>query len=41
MIYKLSTVMGSSAKDIKDPDETYVLTVDNLIKILAIHMRFR
>ena len=38
MIQKISTVMGVKPYD---PDETYVLTVDNLIKILAIQMRFR
>ena len=39
MIEKLSTVMGVELPH--DPDPTYVLTVDNLIKILAIQMRFR
>ena len=39
MIQKLSLVMG--IEDYNDPDDTYVLTVDNLIKILAIQMRFR
>ena len=39
MIEKISTVMGIGYG--YDPDETYVLTVDNLIKILAIQMRFR
>ena len=39
MIEKLSLVMGIEYPH--DPDETYVLTVDNLIKILAIQMRFR
>ena len=39
MIHKISTVMGIEWLD--DPDPTYVLTVDNLIKILAIQMRFR
>ena len=39
MIQKISTVMG--VEQPHDPDETYVLTVDNLIKILAIQMRFR
>ena len=39
MIHKLSMVMGVEYPH--DPDETYVLTVDNLIKILAIQMRFR
>ena len=39
MIQKLSLVMGIEYP--YDPDDTYVLTVDNLIKILAIQMRFR
>ncbi len=39
MIEKISTVMG--VKIPQDPDESYVLTVDNLIKVLAIQMRFR
>ena len=39
MIGKITTVMG--IKDPHDPDKSYVLTVDNLIKILAIQMRFR
>ena len=39
MIQKIATVMGIDFP--YDPDETYVLTVDNLIKILAIQMRFR
>ena len=39
MIEKLSLVMGVDYPH--DPDETYVLTVDNLIKMLAIQMRFR
>ena len=39
MIEKISTVMGVDYP--YDPDESYVLTVDNLIKILAIQMRFR
>ena len=39
MIQKVSTVMGIEWP--YDPDETYVLTMDNLIKILAIQMRFR
>ncbi len=41
MITKLSTVMGLDTSNLHDPDETYVLTVDNVIKILAIQMRFR
>jgi ABC-type uncharacterized transport system fused permease/ATPase subunit len=39
MVEKLSRVM--SIEEFEDPDDTYVLTVDNLIKILAIQMRFR
>ena len=39
MVQKLGTVLG--LKNPKDPDVSYVLTVDNLIKILAIQMRFR
>lgn len=29
------------SKEVKDPDESYVLTTDNLVKMLAIQMRFR
>lgn len=39
MIRKICSVMGLEKYD--DPDPTYVLTVDNVIKIMAIHMRFR
>ena len=39
MIKKIATVMGLEWEI--DPDPTYVLTVDNVIKILAIQMRFR
>ena len=39
MIQKLGMVIG--LEYIYDPDETYVLTVDNVIKMLAIQMRFR
>ena len=39
MVQKIATVMG--VKSPKDPDSSYVLTVDNVIKILAIQMRFR
>ena len=38
-IKKIETVMG--LESISDPDSTYFLTPDNLVKILAIHMRFR
>lgn len=48
MINKISTVMGvnkiSTVMGVDyhyDPDLSYVLTVDNVIKILAIQMRFR
>ena len=40
MLQKLSMVRGIDDTSL-DPDKTYVLTVDNLIKILAIQMRFR
>jgi hypothetical protein len=39
MIHKISMVMG--VHDPSDPDKSYVLTVDNVMKILAIQMRFR
>ena len=39
MIEKIATVMGIEYP--YDPDESYVLTIDNLVKILAIQMRFR
>ena len=39
MILKIGMVMGLEWS--VDPDPTYVLTVDNVIKIMAIHMRFR
>ena len=44
MIKKICMVMGvdvNPEKDPKDPDKSYVLTVDNVIKMLAIQMRFR
>lgn len=50
MIKKMCTVMGverhehtnqSNSQQLQDPDESYVLTVDNVTKILAIQMRFR
>ena len=41
MVEKLATVMGLIPENVKDPDESYVLTVDNLLKMLAIQMRFR
>ena len=39
MIEKIAKVMGIEYN--KNPDDTYVLTIDNLIKIMAIQMRFR
>ena len=39
MIQKIGMVMGLEWS--YDPDSSYVLTVDNVIKIMAIHMRFR
>ena len=39
MIEILIAVLGIN--DAKDPDPTYVLTVDNVMKMLAIHVRFR
>lgn len=39
MLIKICSVMGFTFE--KDPDESYVLTSDNMIKILAIQMRFR
>ena len=39
MMKKMSLVMG--LEYLSDPDPSYVLTVDNVIKILAIQMRFR
>jgi hypothetical protein len=39
MIHKLSSVMGVNPG--ADPDPSYQLTIDNMKKILAIHMRFR
>ncbi len=46
MISKVCTVMGIQDRRyvgevLQDPDDTYVLTVDNVTKILAIQMRFR
>ena len=39
MIAKIGAVMG--LRHVDDCDPSYVLTIDNLIKILAIQMRFR
>ena len=39
MMQKMGFVMG--LEYLSDPDPSYVLTVDNVIKILAIQMRFR
>ena len=39
MITKMATVMGFQY--LHDPDDSYVLTTDNLVKMLAIQIRFR
>ena len=51
MLQKLIRLLGINERefmtneklDLKklDPDESYVLTLDNLMKMLAIHMKFR
>ena len=43
MLLKLATVLEciKDGKSVINPDPTYVLTYDNLMKMLAIHMRFR
>ena len=38
-IDKLCCVMG--IQSMSDPDDSYVLTIDNMKKMLAIHMKFR
>eukprot|EP00731_Ephydatia_muelleri_P002838 Em0001g2838a len=40
MIKKLAIVMGLNM-EVTDPDASYALTVDNVLKILAMQMRFR
>ena len=39
MIETLAVVLGIFGAN--DPDPTYVLTTDNVMKMLAIHVRFR
>lgn len=39
MIDRLGRVFGVDY--LEDPDESYVLTSDNFLKMMAIHMRFR
>ena len=44
LLAKLATVIGlkkNNIRDIKDPDPSYVITVDNVMKMMAILMRFR
>ena len=41
MIKKITRIMGIFEDSPQDPDTSYVLTSDNLVKILAIQMRFR
>ncbi|XP_047673206.1 E3 ubiquitin-protein ligase rnf213-beta isoform X2 [Tachysurus fulvidraco] len=40
-IKKISLVVGADIREQFDPDPTYELTSDNVMKMLAIHMRFR
>ncbi|KAF7705531.1 hypothetical protein HF521_020817 [Silurus meridionalis] len=40
-IKKISLVVGADIREGFDPDPTYELTSDNVMKMLAIHMRFR
>lgn len=40
-IQKISFVVGAKIRKHFDPDPTYELTSDNVMKMLAIHMRFR
>lgn len=40
-IQKISYVVGAKIRKHFDPDPTYELTSDNVMKMLAIHMRFR
>ncbi|XP_060751752.1 E3 ubiquitin-protein ligase rnf213-beta isoform X2 [Tachysurus vachellii] len=40
-IKKISFVVGADIREQFDPDPTYELTSDNVMKMLAIHMRFR
>ena len=40
MIQTLAAVLGIDVTA-KDPDSSYVLTLDNVMKMLAIHVRFR
>ncbi|RNA31081.1 E3 ubiquitin-ligase RNF213-like [Brachionus plicatilis] len=40
-IQKLLSVMGINSDRVVDPDPSYELTMDNLLKILAIYMRLR
>lgn len=40
-LQKLAAVIGLNPQAIKDPNPSYVLTADNIIKILAIIMRLR
>ena len=44
MIKKISTMMGvdcNSEDGFRDPDQSYVVTSDNLIKMFAIQTRFQ
>ena len=44
LVRKLAAFVGikkEEGKEVEKPDDTYVLTNDNLIKIMGIQMRFR
>ena len=44
LLNKLGYVIGLNTVDnkpVKDPDPSYVITVDNVMKMMAILMRFR
>lgn len=41
LLDKLSKMVGSFTKTVEDPDSSYVITADNVMKMMAILMRFR
>ena len=41
MFEKVKLVLGINQWELKNPDGSYILTVDNVIKMFAIHMKFR
>ena len=40
-LLKLTRIIGLDPEKVKDPDPSYVLTPDNLMKMLAVVMRLR